>query len=139
MDWKSIAKHAALLLVAGIAVGFIEGGCDFTAPRLYVTAFLVGELVSLLAYTAIFAHMAYRLTIRPWLSAVLAALLTEGSALTVLSLIPGALSSTPRALLQLELATLSAALIAGTVLGTRMRCNQLPKARSAVGAQGDAR
>lgn len=134
MNWKSIAKHAALLLFAGISVGFVEAGADIT-----VATSFAGELVSFLAYAAIFAHMAFRLTNRPWVHAVIAALLSEGLALAILSFIPGALGGTPPVLLLLEIATLSIALVLGTVLGTRMRRNRLSKAGPAVNAHGGTR
>jgi hypothetical protein len=139
VNWKRIAKHALLLLVVGIGVGVVEAGVDFTELRLPVTTYLAGEVVSLLGYAAIFAHMAFRLTNQPWVHAVLAALLSEGLALAILLFIPGALGGTPPALILLELATLSIALIGGTVLGTRMRRNRLSKTGPVASAPGGTR
>ncbi len=112
MDWKRIAKYATLLLATGLVIGFFENG-----------HLLAGYIAHLVAFTAIFALMAFRQYNRPFLHAVLAILISESAATVLLALIPDALSQLSPLLL-LEVAITVIALIAGTSFGAFARRNR---------------
>ena len=121
MNWQSITVHSLLLLAASVAAGLFELRPDSDQPQALLLAHLGTELVMLVAYACIFAHLAYRVARRHYLHAFLAALLSEVVGITLTSLVPLEFPPTPVPLLVVGYSVLLVSLILGTLIGTRFR------------------
>lgn len=130
MDWKTTARHAGLLVIVGIVLGFIEAGIDVGEPKQLLALFLVGQFALLCAYTAIFARLAFRTARRPWVAAIVAAALSESVALGLLAALQVDAPAAPLVLVIIEWLVVTAALVAGTTLGMRRRSSRCLEAQA---------
>ena len=139
MNWKSIAIHALLLLIVGIAYGIFEPQPTLTAPRTVLFFYLLGQGVLLVACSVIFAHITFRADKHPFAHALLALLLSHEVASLLLTLVLSFMGAEPQPvqllpLFLFEYALLLVALISGTVTGTHLRRRKLLRS----GEVGDA-
>ena len=130
MNWKSIAIHALLLLVASIAFGIFEPQPASTAPQAMLLSYLLTQCAFHLTYACIFAHMTFKVENHPFAHALLAVLLSQEASFVLLASL---LSYTgeelpplqPLPVLAFEYTLLLAALVAGTAVGVRRRRRKL--------------
>ena len=130
MNWKSIAIHALLLLVAGIASGIVEPQPASIAPQAMLLSYLLAQCVLHLIYACIFAHLTFRVENHPFAHALLAVLLSHEAASVLLASLllytgeePPPLQPLP--VLAFEYTLLLAALVVGTAVGVRRRRRKL--------------
>ena len=130
MNWKSIAIHALLLLVAGIASGIVEPQPASIAPQAMLLSYLLAQCVLHLIFAFIFAHLTFRVENHPFAHALLAVLLSHEAASVLLASLllytgeePPPLQPLP--VLAFEYTLLLAALVVGTAVGVRRRRRKL--------------
>ena len=121
MNWKSITTHAALMLCVGVVAGFFEPRPDLGDTNAVLTAYLATEMALFVAWVGIVTHLAFKAPNWPFLHALLAALLSEITALVLISLMPFEPYTAPLPLVVFEHAVSLAAVVTGTLVGTRMR------------------
>lgn len=125
MNWRKIAKYAALLFVVQCVIGFIEG---FLAPevsasvRTHVVSMMGWNLVLFAACAAVFAHLAAHQPLRPYVHAGLVFLVQACGAILFSMVMPDWLrASDPTILVLLAWLVLVCALLAGTGIGRKLQ------------------
>lgn len=124
VDWKNIARTAALLMATNFAIGFVEGfvaGDDlFLAPGPGMTLLVLGQTLQLVVATFIFMHMALRQARKPFIHAGIAALVSAALPRIIWALLPDWLGDIEPAVLLLEWAILFSGLIVGVSVGVHL-------------------
>lgn len=121
MNWGRITKHAAALLVAQIAIGFVEGSFAPARATVGIVLLLASSAVSLLVCGSIFAHLAVHQLSKPFAHAWVTLFLQAVVALALWQSLSGWLGNVPLPSLALEWLTVICALLVGTSLGSSRR------------------
>jgi hypothetical protein len=117
VNWGRIALYAAALLVAQVAIGFLES----SLASIGATQLVASSVISFLACGAIFAHLAAQQCFKPFLHAWAALILQSLAGAALLFALTRRLDNVPPVTLAIEWLVLVCALMAGTALGPSWR------------------
>jgi hypothetical protein len=113
----TIVKYAATLFAVQFVVGFLQGA-SFAST---IWSLAGSSLASLLACTAVFAHLFIRQANRPLAHAWLTLLLLVGVSILLSCALAPWLGSTPFVLVLLEWVVVAGALVAGSLVDSKLR------------------
>lgn len=130
LNWKIIVIHALLLMMTGIASGIFEMHPASFAPNIVLLTYLLNHCTILLVFITIFTHITYRVENHPFAHALLALLLSNEVASTLLELLLSYSGDAPEParplpFLIFENTTLLVVLLAGTKFGISLRRRKL--------------
>lgn len=137
LNWKIIVVHALLLLMAGIASGIFELHPTSLAPNFVLRTYLLNHCVIFLVYFSILTHITYRTENHPFAHALLALLLSNEVASTLLEFLLSYFggeqeSVRPLPFLVFEYISLVVVLLAGTKAGISLRRRKLLRSAGGV-------
>ncbi|UNK48554.1 hypothetical protein MNR01_12440 [Lysobacter sp. S4-A87] len=97
MNWGKIARYAAVLFVVQVVLGLFEADFFVSAESAgeFVASLIGRSLISFAACAAVFVHLSFRQSVRPFAHAWLALLLQAGAGTLLSMALPGLLGSTP--------------------------------------------
>jgi len=120
MNWGTIAKYAATLLIAELAIGFVASSSIATDAFAGIRSLLLSSAASFLICGAIFAHLAARQPIRPFAHAWAALITQAAAAFVVWWVLARWADSSLSFLIVFEWLVLIGALLVGTWTGIRL-------------------
>jgi hypothetical protein len=129
MNWARVFRYGAVLFAAHLAISLVEGLLTPQGAAAPALQFMAGKSAAFLVCSALFAHLAYVQSLNPFGHALMALAVDVGAGVMLSSLLLAFGGGRIYHLfVALDYVILVCALIAGTLLGLRLRAG---RARSA--------